>query len=99
MKTLTKDFDGLMFVSGMYNKEAVSFFEKEREKEYPFILLNIDGENFLITNKKLFFETLDKIKNAKIEKIFVEKGIIVFFMEKKIVKYNLTKTDLKIGKL
>jgi hypothetical protein len=92
--------DNYMFIHNMfYSPSILSFFEKEKNSKKPFIVLHISDTNSIITNKNKFFHFLNKIDRSKLLKINVKKDCLVFYFDKKVVKYQLTPTKLKIDKL
>lgn len=89
---------GIMLMEGIYNPSIVSIFEKEQNNLKPFIVLNIENTTFLIANKKNFLGIVSKYKD-KIKKIGIEKGWIILYIEKKMIKYEIIPTDLKIKQI
>jgi len=90
--------NGIMFVENIYNPSILSVFKKEEKSLKPFIVINIEGTDYFITDKNRFLKTISKYER-KIKKVGIEKGWIVLYIEGKVVKYEIIPTNLKIKKL
>jgi len=89
---------GIMFVENIYNPSILSVFKKEESSLKPFIVINIEGKDYFITDKNRFLKTILKY-GEKIKKVGIEKGWIVLYTEGKVIKYEIIPTNLRIKKL